>query len=111
LQRPTVYSCCFVAGSLGAGGDEAARHAAVILYTVSWARFDNTTGSAAPIGTPVTVTETRATAPAELPSTPGAFVKVQISGTGGAPEWSTTVDAYFRHTSAGWTLVGFERLP
>jgi hypothetical protein len=25
--------------------------------------------------------------------------------------WQTPVDAYFRHTPAGWTLVGFERMP
>jgi hypothetical protein len=80
-------------------------------YTVSWAAFDNSTGTVTPVGGAVTVTDTRATAPAALPSTPGAFVKVQIAATGGPAAWGTPVDTYFRRTGSGWTLIGFERLP
>jgi hypothetical protein len=79
-------------------------------YTVSWARFDNTTARAELIGTPVTVSETRA-APPSWPSGPGTFVKVQILASGGPASWSMPIDAYFRRSGAGWSLVGFERLP
>lgn len=80
-------------------------------YTVSWAAFDNSTGTTTPLGAAVTLTDTRATASAALPSTLGAFVKVQIAATGGPAAWSTPVDAYFRRTGSDWTPVGFERLP
>jgi hypothetical protein len=80
-------------------------------YSITWAEFDNSTGTAKPIGAPVTVTEMRATPPSRLPSASGTFVKIQISATGGHPSWAAPVDAYFRRTSTGWRLVGFERLP
>ncbi len=78
-------------------------------YMVVWSRFDNSSGTTIRIG------ETRGnspvTAPAGLPSKAGEFLQVDI-GAGGAAqkEWLVPVHAWFRRTSDGWKLVGFERL-
>jgi hypothetical protein len=89
------------AGSLPAGG-----------YRVSWAQFDNSTGSATPVGSPVTVSDLRAQAPSTVSRAPGSFVRAQIAAIN-PPDTraSVPVDVYFRRTSNGWTLVGVERLP
>jgi hypothetical protein len=79
-------------------------------YALEWARFDNASGQATPLGSPLTVTRTRATAPS-LPAEPGAYVRVRIAATGGPKPWGAPVDAYFRRTGGGWTLVGLERQP
>ena len=80
-------------------------------YAIEWARFDNATGGSTPIGQRTLVTAPRATAPAGLPTEPGAYVKAQISAVGGPPAWATPVSAYLRRTGNTWTLVGLERQP
>jgi hypothetical protein len=81
-------------------------------YSLTWARFDNTTGESVPMGSATLTTALRAQPPAALPSTPGAFVKIQVAAWEPAiPSWAIPVDLYFRRDSTGWSLVGVERLP
>jgi hypothetical protein len=79
-------------------------------YRAVWQRFDNATGEVASIG------ETSATgpelkAPADLPSSDGSFLRVDVAATG-APrsEWEKPAHLYFRRSGRGWTLVGLYRL-
>jgi hypothetical protein len=81
-------------------------------YVVQWARFDNTTGQATPIGSPIVTTDRRAKAPGALPSAAGAFVRVRIAAVNAPePSWAVPVDAYFRRNGTAWSLVGLDRLP
>jgi hypothetical protein len=81
-------------------------------YEVSWFTFDNATGTSTPIGTPVTGAGEQATAPAGLPSSNGAFIRVQIRAADGPQQsWTIPVQAFFARNGQGWKLVGFERLP
>lgn len=80
-------------------------------YLVNWARFDNATGEAVPFGSPTTTVAPRVKAPAPLPSTPGAFVRVQIAEKRVEPTGATPVEVYFRRDAGGWTLVGVDRVP
>jgi hypothetical protein len=85
--------------------------AAPAEYVAEWAHFDNATWKTEPIGT--TSGAPGMTAPAGLPTAPGAFVRVSIAARGGgAPaSWAVPVHAYFRRLpDATWRLVGFERL-
>ena len=81
-------------------------------YSAQWARFDNLSGTATAIGSPVAAATASIAAPSGLPSESGAYIKVQIRATD-APHaaWTTPVDVYFRRSAAGWTLVGIERMP
>ncbi len=54
---------------------------------------------------------TEVAAPAGLPRTDGAFVKVSLSATGAQPGWNAPADLYFRSRDGEWQLVGFERIP
>jgi hypothetical protein len=102
--------------ALGPDGRLAFRNAAVEAgvapapsgYRAAWFRFDNATGDTAPLGE----TSGPSSPIAAPPLPPDGFVKVQLSATG-APvaTWERPIDAYFRRTSDGWTLVGLERLP
>ncbi|MNC85991.1 hypothetical protein D3C83_16180 [compost metagenome] len=47
-------------------------------YRVTWARFDNTSGTATAIGETITAHGEVPQAPHALPATPGSFVQVQI---------------------------------
>ena len=78
-------------------------------YRVRWARFDNPTGSVTPIGETTIAPEASALAPAPLPATKGTFVRVEVSAIAPPHEGWTPVQAYFRRTADGWTLVGLER--
>jgi hypothetical protein len=82
-------------------------------YTVSWARFDNATSEATPIGTTeLSAGQLRAHVPPGVPVAPGLILKVQVAAKGAPhPSWETPIDAYFRRTASGWTLIGLERLP
>ncbi len=81
-------------------------------YAIAWSRFDNDSGTATPIGTGTATSAGRGQAPAGLPTTAGAFVKVEISADIPAHRsWATPASAYFRRTADGWVLVGFERMP
>ena len=80
-------------------------------YRVSWAQFDNATGTTTPVGAAVT-TATTEVAPVSLPTTAGGYVKAQVAAVEPAPaSWTTPVDVYFRRTTDGWALVGIERMP
>ena len=79
-------------------------------YVVVWQRFDNATGTTTNLG------ETRASAtsvnaPKDLPAAASTYIRVEISANGGPESWTEPAHAYFRREAAGWTLVGFERVP
>lgn len=80
-------------------------------YTAAWFLFDNATGHATPLGETGSSTP-RLPAPAALPSTRGAFVKVAVAAD--APPvaaWAETIDLYFRQSAGAWRLVGLVRHP
>jgi hypothetical protein len=79
-------------------------------YVVGWSRFDNTTGVATAIGE-TTTSGPSASAPADLPSAPGTFIRTEIRANGGPEGWSEPAHVYFVREAAGWRLVGFERVP
>ena len=77
-------------------------------YKVAWARFDNATGTATPVGEPQVLSETRGAAPREALS--GDFVQAALTGdhpthTG----WATPTTVVFRRAGTAWTLVGVDR--
>ena len=78
-------------------------------YRVKWARFDNLTGSATPIGESTVAAGERPSAPAPLPAVEGAFVRVEVSAVAPAHETWTPVHAYFKRSGNAWTLVGLVR--
>jgi hypothetical protein len=81
-------------------------------YRAAWGRFDNTSHETQPIGTPTSSDQERIQAPADLPRTDGAFVKVSISAVDPPHEaWAKPVDVYFKRTGNSWRLVGVERVP
>ncbi len=81
-------------------------------YEAAWARFDNATGEASAIGAPTTGSAGRVSVPADLPSTQGSFLKIQVRAIRPAIQaWSVPIDVYFRRTTDGWALVGLDRLP
>jgi hypothetical protein len=79
-------------------------------YVVDWLRFDNATGEATSIGT-TTGRQGSVPAPAELPSAAGSYIRAEIAARGGAEAWANPAHAYFVRESAGWRLIGFERVP
>jgi hypothetical protein len=79
-------------------------------YLVTWSSFDNASSTAMEIGQ--TQGGDRQAAPAGLPAASGSYVRVAIGAGAGAPEaWKRPAHAFFRRDTAGWTLVGFERMP
>ena len=80
-------------------------------YKAVWHEFDNATGESSRIADTLSKGE-RMQAPATLPSTPGAFVRVELSAESAEHRaWSQPIQVYFRRLDAGWKLVGLERLP
>jgi hypothetical protein len=80
--------------------------------TVTWSQFDNTTGATTPIGTTSAPgTNASVPLPANLPSTPGAYIRAEIAAKGGPESWAQPAHAYFLREAGGWKLVGFERVP
>ena len=105
--------------SLDRGGVLTFRNAAVDAdvaraprqYHAVWSTFDNATGDSHFLGTSE-APDTYLHAPAALPESEGAFVKVALSSSGSAhASWSHPVNAYFRLRTGSWQLVGFERMP
>jgi hypothetical protein len=101
--------------ALGADGSLNFRNAAVDYkfaeppnsYVVKWYRFDNVTGESQELGT--RSGQPPFAAPADLT---GSFVRVDISAVDPAhPTWDRPVRVHFRKVGAGWTLVGFDRMP
>ena len=109
--NPLIDPKLSAAGELTFGNAAVAAHAgeAPAGYVSRWARFDNASGDAQPIG------ETRGTqpslqAPGVLPAAPGDIVQIDVAGDGaGHPEWQTPVRLHFRRTADGWTLAGLDR--
>jgi hypothetical protein len=79
-------------------------------YVVAWSRFDNTTGATTELGV-TTVTDTSVPAPADLPAAVGTYIRVAITAHGGSEGWNAPAHAFFLRGTAGWKLVGFERVP
>ena len=76
-------------------------------YRAVWYTFDNLADKA----TQVATTEEQQASMA-MPQMPASeYIRVDLSATGGPAAWTKPVSAYFRRNSAGWTLVGFERMP
>jgi hypothetical protein len=80
-------------------------------YRASWFRFDNATGETQPISETRSST-TSVDAPNGLPTGAGSFVAVDIAvDSAGHPTWVRPVRTYFQRETAGWKLVGLERMP
>jgi hypothetical protein len=79
-------------------------------YVVVWQRFDNATGTTTNLGE-TRASATNVNAPNDLPAAAGTYIRVEISANGGLESWTEPAHAYFRREAAGWTLVGFERVP
>jgi hypothetical protein len=78
-------------------------------YTIEWARFDNTTGTASPVGEIRTTTGLSDTAPAG--ALDGEYVQVKLTGKHRDHSgWSLPCRVVFRKQAAGWKLVGVERM-
>jgi hypothetical protein len=104
---------------LDAGGVLAFDNAAVAAgfarapaeYRAVWSRLDNATGDTARIAETRSATAAMP-APRDLTAAEGTFIEVAISADSAEhPSWQQPVRTYFRRTSAGWRLVGLERLP
>ena len=79
-------------------------------YVVQWLRFDNATGATTAIGA-TSAPGTSVPAPPDLPAAAGSYVRAEIAARGGPESWAAPVHAYFVRDAAGWTLIGFERVP
>ncbi len=81
-------------------------------YEARWYRFDNSDGSSAPVGSPVSSSGRSIQAPADLLAEKGAFVKVEVAAAD-SPEasWKVPVQVFFQKLPQGWKLVGLQRLP
>lgn len=80
-------------------------------YGASWETFDNATGQTRPIGS-TTSPSNEMSAPAQLPSTDGVYLRVRVSAVRPTrEEWTRPVDVYFQHAGGRWRLVGLTRVP
>ena len=79
-------------------------------YAIEWLRFDNASNTHERVGSEQNVTTTTAQAPAELLR--ADFVAARIRTYHAAHSgWADPLTVYFRRGTAGWTLVGLERMP
>jgi hypothetical protein len=80
-------------------------------YAAAWFAFDNNSGQSLPLG------ETKGSAdrvgvPADLPSAPGTYVAAEVRAVDPPhTPWGKPVRVTFFRTSAGWKLVGLDRMP
>jgi hypothetical protein len=89
---------------------DAKRAAPAETYSVQWARFDNNTGEATPVGTAETTKTRSARLPAAAAGAP--FVEARVSAhTTAYPAWAEPVVVRFRKDAGGWSLVGLRRGP
>jgi hypothetical protein len=80
-------------------------------YRATWSLFDNETRAVTLIGQPTVGAGPAIAAPAPLPSSPRAIVRIGIVPRGTVPEsWTEPVEVYFRRLPSGWQLVGVDRL-
>jgi hypothetical protein len=78
-------------------------------YSARWFRFDNATGESRAMGESAGA-RASLEGPAQLPTTDGSYVRVEIAATHAEyPQWTTPVQAYFLREGAAWKLVGLER--
>jgi hypothetical protein len=78
-------------------------------YTIEWANFDNATHTATPAGESQRTTGLSASAPAG--ALDNEFVQVTVKGKHrDHPGWSLPCRVVFHKQSAGWKLVGVERM-
>jgi len=78
-------------------------------YRIRWARFDNTTGEAQPVGSEVVTRELTAAVPRDLRDAP--FIRAIVtSHHPEQPNWVHPTYVFFRKEDNGWKLVGLERL-
>jgi hypothetical protein len=81
-------------------------------YHAEWKTFDNATGDTRPIAATDSPSTTIAAPPEVGRTAQGSFIEVDLSADSPThPAWRQPARAFFRRTDAGWTLVGFERMP
>ncbi len=78
-------------------------------YRVTWARFDNNTGTLTPVGSEAQFTGLKASAPAELLTGSDYVVATIVGDHPEHPGWRRPAQMYFRRGAAGWTPVGIYR--
>jgi hypothetical protein len=79
-------------------------------YAVQWARFDNNTGEATPVGKPETMSTLSAKAPSAVLE--ARFVEARVAAhTPAHPVWAEPVVVRFRRQADGWALVAVRRGP
>jgi hypothetical protein len=78
-------------------------------YRVTWARFDNNTGTLTPVGSEAQFTGLKTSAPAELSTGSDYVVATVVGDHPEHPGWRRPVQMYFRRGAAGWTTVGIYR--
>jgi hypothetical protein len=89
---------------------DANRAAPADTYSVQWARFDNDSGEATPVGTADRIASLSARAPAAVLDRP--FIEVRVAAhTTVHPAWAEPVIVRFRKQADGWLLVGLRRGP
>ena len=80
------------------------------LYVLSWARFDNATGTASGAPVEVRTSDTRTAAPPAVLQD-AEFVTVAIRTMHpGFPHWEAPVTVTFRRAAGGWQTVGIDRV-
>ncbi|HYI91959.1 MAG TPA: hypothetical protein VEX68_00305 [Bryobacteraceae bacterium] len=111
--NPIIDPAIDTAGALtfGNAATQAGISAAPAEYRAAWFDFNNETGQTTPLGETRSKQE-RIPLPANLPSRPGAFLKVEvnIASAAGSPTLPPA-HVYFRRSTGGWKLVGLERMP
>jgi len=97
----------FANAAVAAGVADAPRE-----YRIRWARFDNASNTASPLGDPTTVTTTLAIAPASVTGSGAEFIQAEVEAVHDSyPAWKRPVRVTFRRRSDGWRTVGLDRLP
>ncbi len=77
-------------------------------YTIRWARFDNATGEASPVGSAQAFSGRQTTAPREVLT--GEFVQATLTGDHPTHRgWALPTTIVFRRAGPGWRLVGVDR--
>jgi hypothetical protein len=80
-------------------------------YSASWSAFDNVTGESRLLGANTASRNETISAPPNLPSADGSYIKVQVNAVNPAIRaWAVPMDVYFRRVAGNWKLVGLERM-
>lgn len=78
-------------------------------YRIRWARFDNATGKAEPVGDEVVARDPSATMPRALAD--ALYIQAIVtSHHPQQPNWTHPVHVFFRKQGGGWKTVGLERI-